>query len=104
LLNEEDQYKRIKLLQLKLVRFAFVVTFVLHAIELFCYFYGNEQIICSNDTNRITVTSDLELYILIVQNISEMFPHFIVPFIFWYLPARLTNRSVTVYVLSCPCR
>ncbi len=40
LLNDEDQYKRIKLLQLKLVRFAFVVTFVLHAIEIFCYFYG----------------------------------------------------------------
>lgn len=82
-----------------MVRYAFVVSFVLHAIELFCYFYGNEEIICSKDTNRITVTSALELYILIVQNISEMFPHFIIPFIFWHLPARLNNRSDTVYVL-----
>lgn len=32
LLNDEDQYKRIKILQLKLVQFAFAVTFVLHAI------------------------------------------------------------------------
>lgn len=32
LLKGEDQYKRIKILQLKSVQFAFVVSFVLHAI------------------------------------------------------------------------
>lgn len=59
ILNTEDQSKKVMLVQLKMVRFAFVVSFVLHAIELFCYYYGDEEIICKRNSNKITVTSDL---------------------------------------------
>lgn len=41
-LNEQDQFIRVKIFQLNLVRFAFVVTMVLHTIELLCYYVGDE--------------------------------------------------------------
>ena len=41
------------------MRFAFIVSFVLHAIELYCYFIGDEEIICSDVTERIRVTNEL---------------------------------------------
>ena len=41
LIEGEDTYLELKFLQLKFVRFAFIVSMVLHIIELCCYYIGN---------------------------------------------------------------
>lgn len=97
-MNDEDQIIKVKVLQLKLVKFAFIFTIVLHIIELCCYYIADQQIICSTESNRIRVTNSMELYILTVENISELFPHFIIPFIFWYVPSKIFKSNLTIFV------
>jgi hypothetical protein len=51
-------------MQLNLVRYAFLVSFVLHLIEVVTYYVVDYDIVCHN--NKILTTSSVELYILIV--------------------------------------
>jgi hypothetical protein len=104
LLDQEDQFVKLKIVQLNLVRYAFIVTFVLHTIELACYYVGDEEIICVTGSSGIQVTNSLELYILSVENVSELFPHFIIPFIFWFIPAKMNRTAKTLYVRVAACR
>ena len=45
------------------------------------------------------VKTALHLVILWLQNIAELFPHLVIPFIFWYLPAKNNSSYKTIFVL-----
>ena len=82
-----------------LVKVAFLVSLGLHAVEMGCYYLGGDNIICHQNTNIISVNGPFELFIMCVENLSELFPHFIIPFIFWYFPYKSASVSNnTIYV------
>ena len=79
--------------QLILVKVAFLVSLGLHAVEMACYYLSEDNIMCHEDSNLISVSGPMELFILCIESLSELFPHFIIPFIFWYFPYKAATAS-----------
>jgi hypothetical protein len=90
-------------MQINSVVFAFVFSILLHLAEIIIYESIDDTLICDVKTNRLKVTNNLELALLCVENASELFPHFIIPFIFWYMPAKISNQQKTLYVVIDLC-
>ena len=84
---------------------ALVVSFVFHLVNIILYWGVDDQGICDGkpprpeNDNQLYIGNSTELAIRWVQNIAELFPHIMIPFIFWYLPTRISRQSSTIYVL-----
>ena len=103
LMESQFVFLRKKRGQLILVKVAFLVSLGLHVVEMACYYLSEENIMCHEDSNLIRISGPMEFFIMCIESLSELFPHFIIPFIFWYFPYKAANVSNrTFYVHSTP--
>jgi hypothetical protein len=103
LIEQEDRYMVLKKMQSNLVFYALLANFALHLIEIVLFYAFDHQEICDAE-NDIQTTNGLQLGLLWLENVVELFPHFIIPFIFWYLPAKINTSYQTMFVLLKSCR
>jgi hypothetical protein len=98
LLEQEDRYVTLKKLQANLAIIVQIVSFCLHIVDIVLYYGGDGQKLC-NENDELNIKDGIALAIRWIQNVAELFPHFMIPLIFWYLPAKMATQYSTLYVL-----
>ena len=97
-LDEEHKAHKIRIRQILLIRMTFLVSVGLNLAKIGCILGASHPLQCGED-NRFGVDQPIDVAILSLENISQIFPHFMIPLILWYIPANTRQvADTTLYV------
>ena len=89
-LDHDHKQHVMKLAQLRLVLIAFLVSIGLNLVKVVVILATQHPVTCMDDT-RYLIDEPIDVILVSFENLSQIFPHIMIPLILWYIPSKTNN-------------